>query len=295
MPAPLLHPGARIAVVAPSHPFREEGYQAGAALLRSWGYEVVEPPNLRQQFRYNAGTVAERAADLGWALTAPHIDAVWVVRGGSGNGRLLQHLPWDRVARRRPIFGFSDATALFAGCWRHARGKPVHAPVLHSLTDHADASSRDALRALLQGAPPALGGRWLAGPQEVVEAPIVGGNLCVLASLCGTPWQLDARGCVLLLEDIGEPPYKLDRMLWQLEEAGQLDGVAGVLLGEFTGCTPRLRPGQVPWTLNDQLSDLLQPLGVPVYTEVPVGHGPINHAFVWGSPVRLGPTEVRCG
>ena len=295
MADPLLPSGARIAVVAPSHPFREAGYQAGADLLRSWGYTLVEAPNLRKVHRYTSGTVEERCADLAWALTSPDVDAVWAVRGGSGSARLLDHLPWDAVVADRPLIGFSDTTALFAGCWRQGRGRPVHAPVLHSLTEHASEGTRAALRTRLQSGDTQLAGHWLRAPSKEVTAPLVGGNLCVLGSLCGTPWQLDARGCALLLEDIGEPPYKLDRMIGQLQASGAFDGVQAVLLGEFTGSTPRLVEGQPTWTLHDQLTDLLAPLGCPVLAGVPVGHGPTNHAFAWGDPVHLTADGVRCG
>jgi muramoyltetrapeptide carboxypeptidase len=256
---------------------------------------VVEAPNLRKAFRYTAGTVSERCADLTWALTSPDVDAVWAVRGGSGSARLLDALPWGDVVAHRPLLGFSDTTALFAGCWRQGRGRPVHAPVLHSLTDHADQGSREALRVRLQEGRTQLDGAWLRPPVQPVSGPLVGGNLCVLASLCGTPWQLDARGCVLLLEDIGEPPYKLDRLIWQMKSAGAFDGVRAVLLGEFTGSTPHIAPGRTPWTLHEQLSDLLAPLGCPVLAGVPVGHGATNHTFAWGDTAELSAAGVRIG
>lgn len=292
MTAPLLPPGARIGVVAPAHPFREEGLQAGLSLLRAWGYVPVEAPHLRARHRYLAGTVAQRAADLQWALTAPDLDAAWFARGGSGTGRLLDALDWSAVDPARVVLGFSDATALFAGMWRMGRGRAVHAPVLHSLASLPDAASRAALRALLAGEAARLPARALCGPDGPIEAPLVGGNLCVLASLCGTPWQLDARGAVLLLEDVGEPPYKVDRMVWQLQAAGVFSGVVGVAVGELTGTEPR--DPAADWGLDELLRELLAPLGVPVFTDLPVGHGVRNHAFEWGAPVRLGGDDA-CG
>lgn len=286
MPRPILAPGARVAIVAPAHPFAEDGVQAGQARLRDWGFEPVEAPNLRARHRYTAGTVGQRVADLQWALSSPDVDAVWFARGGSGTGRLLDALDWDAVAEDRPVLGFSDATALFCGMWRHRRGRAVHAPVLHSLTRLPDDDSVAALQAVLDGGPVAMGGRQLSGPPGALDAPLVGGNLCVLASLCGTPWQLDARGCALLLEDIGEPPYKVDRLLFQLEAAGALDGVAAVLFGELTGCAPPA-DADPPWSLDDLMLELTARLDVPVWADVPVGHGTANRPFVWGSRVRV--------
>jgi muramoyltetrapeptide carboxypeptidase len=289
----LLSRGARVAVVAPAHPFDPERLRGGLDWLRDWGATPVEAPNLRARHRYTAGTVAERAADLQWALSHPDLDAVWFARGGSGTGRLLDALDWSRVVAQRPVFGFSDATALFCGLWRRGRGRPVHAPVLHSILGPGDAESRDHLAATLAGRSAPLPARQLCGPVGPVEAPLLGGNLCVLASLCGTPWQLDARGALLLLEDIGEPPYKLDRLIWQLDRAGALDGLAGVALGEFTGCGPR--DPDAGWDLDALFTDLLGGRGVPVFTDLPVGHGARNHAFVWGRRVRLEEAPDACG
>ena len=293
MSPPLLSPGARVAVVAPAHPFDPTRLQGGLDWLQGWGATPVPAPNLHARHRFTAGTVAQRVSDLQWALSHPDLDAVWFARGGSGTGRLLDALDWSRVVPDRPVFGFSDATALFCGMWRRGRGLPVHAPVLHSILGPGDAPSRDRLVATLAGDATRLPARHLCGPVGSVEAPLLGGNLCVLASLCGTPWQLDARGSLLLLEDIGEPPYKLDRLIWQLDSAGAFDGVAGVALGEFTGCGPR--DADADWCLDDLFIDLLGGLGVPVYADLPVGHGARNHPFVWGRRVRLGETTDACG
>lgn len=289
MSQPLLAHGARIAVVAPAHAFNEAGLALGEQRLREWGYQPVRAPNLSCLHRYSAGTVAERAADLNWALSSPDVDAVWFARGGSGTGRLLEHLDWDRVAVDRPVFGFSDATALFCGLRARGRGRAVHAPVLHSLVGMPDDASVDALFHLLsQGASGTWTGRHLVGPRRPVQAPVVGGNLCVLASLAGSPWQLDARGCILLLEDIGEAPYKIDRLLFQLQASGQLRGIVAVGLGQFVGCEPPAGPKGPPgWDLHALLAELLAPLDVPVLADLPFGHGAINHPFVWGAGMRL--------
>ncbi|MEC8423479.1 MAG: LD-carboxypeptidase, partial [Myxococcota bacterium] len=233
MAAPLLQRGARVAVISPSGVHDPVRLAHGVALVESWGLAFSMGPHAEARFRYTAGTVAQRASDLVWALTDPDVDAVWFTRGGFGTAHLLESVPWEHLDGR-PVIGFSDATALFAGMWARGRGTAVHAPVLHSLADHVDSRSRAELRAmLLEGGPVHLPGAQVAGPVGRVEGPLVGGNLCVLASLAGTPFAISARGCILLLEEIGERPYKVDRLVTQLHRSGALDGVRGVALGQF--------------------------------------------------------------
>src|SRR5262249_34331123 len=149
-----------------------------------WGYEPVRGPHLGRTHRYLAGTTEERTEDLRWALESDDLDAVWFARGGYGTVHCLEGIDWDAV-QHRPVIGFSDATALFSAMRAEQRGTGVPGPVLHSLADHADDASRAWLRALLAGEPlPPLAGRTLVGPEEFrVSGPLVGGNLCVLASL----------------------------------------------------------------------------------------------------------------
>ena len=197
-----LQSGARIAVVAPAGLFAAERLQRGMDVVRSWGYELIEGQELFAKARYTAGSVAQRSADLNWALTAPDIDAVWFARGGFGTAHLLPLVPWQQLDGR-PVIGFSDATALLNGL--RQRGLPaIHGPVLQTLSNDAfgapgavlvDDASRRALQDLLgAGKLPDLPGELLCGPARPVRGPLVGGNLTVLASLAGTPWGAAGAG-----------------------------------------------------------------------------------------------------
>jgi muramoyltetrapeptide carboxypeptidase len=283
----MLSAGARIAVVAPSGVFEPQRLARGMALIEAWGYEVVHGPHLFERHRYTAGSIDQRTSDLGWALSAPHIDAVWFARGGYGTAQTLADLPWDRMDGR-PVIGFSDATALFSAM--HARGLRggVHGPVLHSLADLADLESQQALRQVLQGGAVHLAGR--GSDFEPVSGPVVGGNLCVLASGAGTPWALRSAGCIVLLEEIAEPPYKVDRLIQQLVSSGALSGAVGIGLGEFKNCAA---PAEAGWSLGDVLEDALAPLGIPIVTGLPVGHGTSNQAWRVGQDGTLGPDGLR--
>jgi muramoyltetrapeptide carboxypeptidase len=271
--------GARIAAIAPSGAYQPALLEAGLDIARSAGFDVELFANTLAPRRYLASADEQRHTHLVEALSNPKWDAVWVIRGGYGITRLLPGLPWARF-HPKPVIGFSDVTALFAGLWKHSRGALVHGAMLHSL-QNTDIPSREATFQLLTGQPtPAWSGAPLVPGRA--EGRLVGGNLAMLAALCGTPWQLDARGCVLALEDIGEAPYRIDRLLTQLRQSGTLDGVVGVALGEFQGCQP---PANADWSLVDVLREALA--DIPTIADLPFGHGARNQPFVWGEKVAI--------
>ncbi|MEE2752117.1 MAG: LD-carboxypeptidase [Myxococcota bacterium] len=271
---------------APSGIFTPERLDAGIAVVEGWGYEVVRGPALEGRHRYLAGTDEERLEGLNWALTSSELDACWMARGGYGLSRLLDRVEWENVANR-PVLGFSDGTALHSALYNACGQSSIHSPVLHSLADHVDSGSREYLRSLMDGsnAGPLYGRLLLKGRERLpVVGPLVGGNLCMLASLCGTRWQLNASGCILLLEDVAEPPYRVDRLRQQLKMSGVFEGVVGVAVGSLLGCEP---PEGSDWRQEDLIREHLEDLGVPVLVGLPVGHGATNLAFVHGGLVRL--------
>ena len=182
----MLKANATIAVVAPASVSRREALERGMALLRAWGYTVVEGDHVRDRHLFNAGTADARSADLVWALSDPAIDAVWLARGGYGCVHCLPALR-QRQFDDRPVVGCSDATALFCALSQTGHTGLIHGPVLETLATGVDEASRLRLRALLSGAPlDPIRGQHLCGPRVPVSGPLVGGNLCVLASLAGT-------------------------------------------------------------------------------------------------------------
>lgn len=261
-------------MVATSGAVDIERIEAGANVLRAWGHRVEVDPAVGVRYRYLAGADATRLESLRRAADAAWADggAVWMARGGYGLARLLPDLiasPLPPV----PFIGFSDGTVLL----NHHRGPCVHGPVINSLIGHADTDSLAHLRAVLAGENPALRGeQWLAGE---AAGRLAGGNLCVLASLAGTPGALRARGCIVALEDTGEAPYKLDRLLTQLIQGGAFDGVRGFALGTFDGADV---PAGAEWSVRDVLIERLSPFNVPILGGLPFGHGPANRAFRFG-------------
>lgn len=278
-------------MVAPAGPVCAERYRAGLAILASryaivHAYDPCAPPH--HALPYLASTDAERAAALNQALRDPSVKAIFCARGGYGSMRILDRLDADAFLRHRPwIVGFSDVTALHS--WAGRLGVPtVHGPVVAQLPD-LPAEEVESLFCLVEGrASPRL-----AGLQPVVSGratgPLSGGNLTLLSHLCGTRYLPDLRGHILLLEDIGEAPYRVDRMLTQLHLSGALDHLAGVLLGSIID--PDSGEEQARVRGHDVLVERLSGLGVPVAAGAPIGHGTHNLAVPLGVTAHLDATQ----
>lgn len=271
--------GARIGLVGPSHAWSAERYAEGRQWLSQQGYSLVEV-GLADPHRYYAADDATRRQGLLDALSDPDLDAVWAIRGGSGVTRILADLPLEGLPDR-PLLGFSDLTPLL-DAWAGLGRTAVHAPVVHSL-GRTDPASLRHLAALLRGEPlEPMSGRVLVSGSA--SGPLVGGNLAMIAASVGTSYALDATDSILVLEDVGEHPYRLERMLAQLRDSGTLDGAAGIALGTFDGCDP---PKGAAWTMDEVFEEWLAPLGVPIVSGLPIGHGAGNRAWRVRGPARL--------
>jgi muramoyltetrapeptide carboxypeptidase len=280
-------PGATIAIVAPAGPAPEAAVQAVPALLAARGYEARLYPSCEARDGYLAGSDAARLADLHEAIADERNAAVWCLRGGYGSGRLLELIDTGLLHRHpKPLIGYSDITALHA--LYHQEGLlALHAPMPASdLVKPGREADADALfdwlaHGLAAGAvlAPELGA---GAPRQAGSAHgrLVGGNLSLIAALCGTPWQLDTHGAVLFIEDVSESPYRVDRMLLQLRHAGLLDAAAGFVLGSFTeDADPRA-----------VVEAELLPTHKPILGGWPAGHGTPNRPLPMGALVALDAT-----
>lgn len=283
-PAPL-RAGDRVALVAPGGAYDPAALQRGVQLLQAQGLRPAVPLQPPAHLVY-AAPHAARAAELVAALGDDDVACIWAVRGGSGTGRLLAELE-QTLARAltqgpRWLVGFSDFTAL------HVRVQANGCQSLHgaNLTNLADwsVSARGQLFAALglgSAAPVRFDVELVQGaPPSVFAAPLVGGNLTVLASLAGTGALPSFAGTVLLLEDVAEAPYRLDRCLSQLVQAGALRGVRAVVLGQLTRCGREA-------TVRALLADTLAPLGVALFAGAPVGHEPTSLPVVFGATAQF--------
>lgn len=285
---PRLASGARVALIAPAGPVDEARIARAAARLRRLGLEPVEGRGIRARTAYLAGDDDTRSADLEWAFRAADIDGVWSLRGGYGSMRLWGRLPLDALrARPRPFLGFSDNTSLHLAA-RRLRVVSFHGP--HAGADRFPAMAAACIRAVAfepepAGVlPPAGSG---PSPEALVggraEGRLVGGNLSLLAAAAGTPFALEARGGILVLEDVDEAVYRIDRMLEQLVASGALAGVRALALGRFTNieASGRGRP------LRAVLDELARRLDVPTLLDLPFGHVPDSWTLPLGARARL--------
>ena len=281
-PSPALHPRDRVAVIAPASAFDRPAFEAGLALIGA-RYHAGYGPGVFERHRYLAGDDARRLGELTAALSDPEARAVFCARGGYGAMRLL-----TRLAHRGPpgppklLVGFSDITALHL--WLQTLGRiSVHGPVLTQL-GHLPPSTCERLFSVLESTSPApaLQGT-LTCVGGVAEGPLLGGNLSVVTRLIGTPFMPELDGAILLLEDQGERPYRLDRMWTHLQLAGVFDRVRGIVLGSFTGCEEK----DAPYSSTEVLRELARATGLPCAAGFPIGHGEVNEPVPLGVRVRL--------
>ncbi|SDH69355.1 muramoyltetrapeptide carboxypeptidase [Pseudomonas flavescens] len=284
----------RLALIAPASAIADEVFEATLAQLEVQGIDYHLGRHVRARHRYLAGTPAQRLDDLHEAFALPDIDAVWCLRGGYGCAQLLPGVDWALLqnASPRPLIGYSDLSLLLDAFGRH--GLPaIHGPVATALglqTLSAPTGQRERLASMgslwdvLQGRSNSLPVRPISGPAAAVEGPLVGGNLTALASGCGTVAGMRLpNDAILILEDVGEPYYRLERSFWQLFESFAEQRPAAVCLGSFTDCPRR----GVQHSIEEIIGEYLAPFGIPLYGDLPSGHGDANLAWPYGRLATL--------
>lgn len=276
---PPLRPGSRIAALAPGT-WLDPSDPLLAQLKRrctAQGWQLIQPPQLRQRWRWFAGTDQQRSQALRSAWLDPEVDALFYVGAGWGSARVLEH-GWTPPSAPRWCVGFSDCSALLLAQWAAGSAGAVHGWF------GGDEAQWQRLVALLQHRPTTpLQGVGVQGGS--VEGPLVVSNLTIATSLIGTPWLPSLKGAILVLEDTGEAPYRIDRQLTQWRSAGLLKGLAGIGLGRFSWAEDDVLPGD--FTLEEILLERLTPLGIPIVRVLPVGHGRPNLALPLGVRARL--------
>lgn len=282
----LLRPRDTVHVVAPAGPFDRAGFEAGLALIAQ-RYSPRYSPGIFESHRYLAGDDRRRREELTQALQDTSARAIFCARGGYGVMRLLPDLPLASAAPSAFV-GFSDLTALHLALQAQGRVS-IHGPVLTQLGKQAS-DVHERLFRLLESPepPPPLTGTATYVP-GTAEGPLLGGNLSLVTRLLGTPFLPELDGAVLLLEDVGERPYRLDRMWTHLRLAGVFERISGIVLGDFTECEEK----NGTYSSADVLRSLAQEAGVPCAAGFPIGHGAINQPVPLGTSVRLDAGEAR--
>ena len=279
-----------MAAIAPSSPFDVAAFEAGLGLLRE-RYQVDHRADLTARAGFLAGDDDRRVEELQDAIDDDSIEAIIAVRGGYGATRLLDHLDLTALKRNpKLLVGFSDITALHA-LWTNAYVRSIHGPMIATLGKHAaNGRGREAaqqLFRLLEGEVP----RPIVGLEPMTEGEargrLMGGNLSVLTALIGTPFAPILLGGILFLEDIGERPYRIDRMLTTWSQANVLGLLSGIVLGAFTDCDP----GPDGVTVEDVFRAHLEELDVPVVSGVSAGHIDDNQPLPFGAFVSVDADE----
>jgi muramoyltetrapeptide carboxypeptidase len=278
--------GGTIGVPAPASPYdaRSE-IDRGVEWWEAQGCRVKLAEGVYARDDYVAGDARRRAADLMALFTDPEVDVVQCLQGGYGSAQTIPHLDFDVIAANpKPFVGYSDITALHVALHQRAGLATLYGYGLVGVgAKDTTAFSRDRLLETLRGGgagevprdPDDPYVRTIRGGK--VTAPLVGGCLWLLLQTMGTPWELELEGAILFFEDYKAPPYYVDGMLTQLSQAGKLDGVVGVVVGDMEGCEWGDARQASDWrasrSLEDVLEEHLEPLGVPVLYKLPLGHG----------------------
>lgn len=289
LPPPSLKPGSVVAIVAPASPFARDELFRGLAWLQT-RYRLRLTSRILERSGYLAGDDAQRAAELARAMTDPSVEAIVCARGGYGAMRLLDALPWEAFAARpRWIAGFSDITALHLEATR--RGVcSMHAMNVTGLGRTISASERLSLIDALEGRAAAP---WedlaVVHPGPAARGVLVGGNLALVEAMAAAGRLVVPQGAIVVLEDVTERPYRIDRMLTTLRLGGYLSRASAIVFGGFTQC----EPGPDGVTAEHVLRERTADLGIPVVSGAPFGHGSPNRAFVLGASASLEGTTLR--
>lgn len=293
--------GAVISLIAPSSPISEEKYLKALSNLNSLGFVVKPGRYVLERAGYLAGTEQQRLEDLHAAFADPETTAVWCVRGGYGSARMLNAIRYDFIRKHgKPFIGYSDVTALHLALHQRAGLVTYHGPVAAS--EFTEPTLQHFRKMLMFP----NGGHTISVPKTtellrgdeyqpyiirpgVSEGPLTGGNLSLLSALAGTAYSPDFAGKVVFIEDVGEKPYRIDRMLTQLLQATNLGKAAGIVLGVFADCAPK--PDDVSWSLKETLTDRLAALRIPVMYGFPFGHIPDQATLPYGLLARLDTSE----
>lgn len=290
-----LLPGATIGVVSPASPEKPESIKKGIALLNSLGFNVKEGKHIYDKWGYLAGSDEDRACDIMDMFMDNEVDMILCIRGGYGTMRMLQYIDLDIVKHNPKIFaGFSDVTTLLNSFAQKCGLITFHSPMATSKLDD-ELTLKSFLSTLENGYVPYTlenpAGTELKSEVEgiICEGTLIGGNLSLIAGTVGTPYEIDTKDKILFIEDVGEPPYRIDRMLTQLHLAGMLQKCKGFLLGQFTNCT--LPHYERSLTLEEVIADRILSLNKPTVSNFMSGHSYPKLTIPIGVKVRLDTTH----
>lgn len=282
---PPLSRGDKVVIISPSG--NTESYYIDTAkdILESWGLQVHTTLHAYQKYGRYGGSIRQRMDDLQSSMDDKDIKMIFCSRGGYGIVQLLEQIYYNGI-RKHPkwLVGYSDITALHSAFLKNGIVS-LHAPMARHLTEHPDDEASEYLRKILFSRSMDYKVQsHLFNRNGEIRGRLFGGNLAVMCGLIGTPYfRIPTRG-VLFIEDIGEPPYKIDRMIWQLKLSGVLKNISGLIVGQFSECE---EDPLMEKTICESVRDIVSEYDYPVVFDFPVGHGVRNYPMIHGGRVHL--------
>ena len=279
---PSLKPGDTIGIVAPAGPFEPDKFMKGKAVLESMGFQTIFDESIFQKNGFLAGTDFQRAGQVNHLFADSTVQAIICARGGYGSMRILSLLDFEIIQENPKIFlGFSDISALLSVLYDQCGLVTFHGPLVTTLAKATEKTIIAMKTALVSDAPleliPECGTVIKPG---VCSGLMAGGNLTTLCHLVGTPFAPNFKGKILLLEDVGEMPYRIDRMLTQMKLAGCFNDMVGIILGAFKEC------GQLN-EIVDIFNSIFEDTNIPILAGFDIGHGIHNLTIPMGMGAKL--------
>lgn len=297
-----LHPGDKVGLVAPAWLITEKDLEASIEKIKQLGFVPVYSDRIRGKHGYFSGTDKERADDFNHMMKNPEIKAVIFAGGGYGCARILDLVDYDAIKKSpKVIMGFSDCTALINAITQHTGLVTFHGPIARTIhpgynrRQFENVVVRPAAKYVIESTEDDLQksvnnkvfDRYIITPGKA-HGKLAGGNLTLICSMIGTPYQMDLKDKIVMIEDTGEEPYRIDRMLTQLIASGELAKAAGIAFGICKGCD-RSAKSSTPhsFTLRQVIEDRIKPLHIPAVYGLSFGHNKNNFTFPIGLDAEL--------
>lgn len=282
---PILQRGDKAIMVSPSGSIDVQYINGAKQVLENWGLDVSIAANAEEEFGRFGGTIEQRISDLQKAMDDADVKLIFCSRGGYGIVHLLDQLNFEGLKKHpKWIVGYSDITALHLALLQNGIIS-LHAPMARHLTeDSLDSASCFLKEALFTGMPHYTIESHSLNIHGKVNGTLFGGNLAVLSGLIGTPYMIVPENGILFIEDIGEAPYKIDRMMWQLKLSGILSRLSGLIVGQFTDCP---EDSLMKATVYESIHNIVKEYNYPLVFNFPIGHVKENNAVLHGSYIEL--------
>ncbi|CAK7077760.1 LD-carboxypeptidase [Tissierella sp. P1] len=285
--------GDTIGIIAPASPTTEERVKKAHDKLIEMGFEVKIGKSPYEKYGYLSGTDAVRAEDINEMFKDKEVNGIICIRGGYGTPRILDLLDYEAIKNNPKVFvGYSDITALHIAFTQITDLVTYHGPMVASdmIGDFSEFSRDNLFKAIMQTEPM---GKISNPPEEeivtinggIAEGNIIGGNLSLIVDTIGTPYEIDVKDKILFIEEIGEEPYNIDRMLNQLRLSGKLHDASGIILGDFNNCVSEKHDENL--TLEQVIDDYIKPIGKPTIYNLQAGHCEPMVTLPFGVKARL--------